>query len=186
MSRWVQSWRTPWLDDLMRAISAPGFRMVALPLVGVTTALVFLTGRRKESLSILAATILGPGVTFFVNQAVSRPRPTDDLVRVIQHPGGFSFPSGHVVAYVTFLGTLAVILTWNMRPSIVRSCIRGAILLALIAVGVSRVYLGTHWPGDVIGGYAFGAGMVIVAVGLWRLWVDGEDQMARVRRRATS
>ncbi len=46
----------------------------------------------------------------------------------------------------------------------------------LVAVGASRVYLGAHWSGDVVAGYALGAMIVAATVGLWRLWRRQDSQ----------
>ena len=78
--------------------------------------------------------------------------------------------------YVVFLGTLSLISTWHMKPSLVRRLIYAGLAVALIAVGVSRIYLGAHWLGDVLGGYAFGAAVVAFVAVLWRIWIEREKQ----------
>ena len=96
---WVQSWRAPWLDTLMTAVSAPGFRNIALPVVGLTTALLFIRGERRASLVIWAAVVATALFSHTVNRMVARPRPADDLVHIFRDLDGFSFPSGHVTHY---------------------------------------------------------------------------------------
>ena len=166
---WVQSWRTPWLDTVMTAISAPGFRNAALPIVGLTVALLFLRGERRGSLLVLAVISVTGAVNHTVRVLVARPRPADDLVEIVRELGGFSFPSGHVMYYVVVLGMLVFVSTQRM-PGTGRWLARGALVLPLVAIGVSRIYLGAHWPSDVVAGYAFGAAIAVGAVALWQRW----------------
>ena len=166
---WVQSWRSPWLDTVMTTISAPGFRNTALPLVGLTAAVLFLRGERRGSLLVLAVISVTGAVNHTVRVLVARPRPTDDLVEIVRELGGSSFPSGHVMHYVVMLGMLGFVSTQRM-PGTGRWLARGALVLPLVAIGVSRIYLGAHWPGDVVAGYAFGAAIAAGAVALWQRW----------------
>ena len=167
-SVWVQSWRTSWLDAIMKTISAPGFRMVSWPMVAIASAFFYVRRRHKESFLVLAATLMTGSVNVVIKHLIDRPRPPSDLVYAFEEHGGTSFPSGHVMHYVVFFGTLVLVSTQNMKPGIARSLICTGLVLWLMAIGVSRIYLGAHWVGDVLGGYAFGAVMLVVVVGLWR------------------
>ena len=170
VSVWVQSWQPSWLDTVMRAISVPGSGLAGLPLTILALPLLYLKGWQKESIFILAASLLASGVTVVIRELVARPRPPAGLVQTTGEFGSFSFPSGHVTHYMVFLGTMAALLIWNMRPSPARILMLSIVALALLGIGVSRVYLGAHLLGDVMGGYLLGAGMVAIAVALWRVW----------------
>ena len=175
VSTWIQRWDPTWLDLVMNAVSAPGFRMAAVPLVVLTLVLLYLWGMRKESVLILASALVGSGVAYGIKAVVARPRPPADLVQTYHDFGGYSFPSSHVIFYVVILGTLAVFSTYNMRPCVTRRLIHGSLAFALIAIGISRIYLGAHWPVDVVGAYAYGLAVVAVVVGVWRLWIAKTD-----------
>ena len=168
---WLQSWSAPWLDTLMTAISAPGFRNIALPTIGLTTAFLFIRGERRASLMIWVAVVVTAVSNYTVTRIVARPRPDGDLVQTFRDLDGFSFPSGHVMYYVVFLGTLAFITTQKMQPGASRWLIRASLVLALAAVGVSRIYLGAHWLGDVVAGYALGGLVAAGAVAIRRKWL---------------
>ena len=170
---WVQSWRTPWLDTVMTAISAPGFRTVALPLIGLTAAFLLFRGEAKAILLLLAVLVATAAVNHSVRILVDRPRPAEDLVEIVRELEGFSFPSGHVMYYVVVLGLIAFVSTQRMQPGPGRWLVRAATVLPLAAIGVSRIYLGAHWLSDVLAGYAFGAGMAVGAVALWQKWLPG-------------
>jgi undecaprenyl-diphosphatase len=156
----------------MIAISASGFRPQAQLLTALTSAVLYVRGYRIESGLLLAGMLASSlGVTV-IKHLVSRPRPTNDLVQVFREPGGYSFPSGHVMYATVFLAILAFTVTRRMRPSPVRGMI---LAIALAAVGASRVYLGAHWTSDALAGYAFGAVLVAIVIGVSRRWLDRSD-----------
>jgi undecaprenyl-diphosphatase len=173
VTTWVQSWRTGWLDSAVKEGFQSGAPVWGGLMVAVTVAALFLTSKGREAIVLMAAIGLTVAIDFGLNEVVARPRPSSELVRVFADFDGHSFPSSHVTYYTVFLGTLAVITTWNGATRLSRSAIYGALALALTLVGFSRVYLGAHWLGDVIGGYVLGAGVVAIVVLGWRLWTDG-------------
>ena len=175
VSTWVQSWRTDWLDAVMKAVSAAGDELVAVAIVLLVTLALLIRGLRWEAGLIIGATVSGYAVRTAVKLAVARPRPTSALVEVVEQTDGYSFPSGHVIHYVVLLGTLAFILSRVMKPGTARWPIFVATAFALMIVGLSRIYLGVHWLGDVIAGYAFGAVVVASSVRTWQRWSGGRE-----------
>jgi undecaprenyl-diphosphatase len=77
-------------------------------------------------------------------------------VRVINEP---SFPSGHVMHYTNLFGLLTYLLATNWRSGKLRNTLIAVCSALIICIGPSRVYLGAHWPSDVMAGYLYG--------GLW-------------------
>ena len=174
VSAWVQSRPTPWLDAVMEAVSLPGVLVLAAPMVALTAVVLYIKGWRGEAVLIVATTVAGRLITLVVKELVGRPRPTDDVVRVLQEASSNSFPSGHVMHAMVFLGALAVILAIQPRPG---ATLRTAqVVLALLATGASRIYLGAHWLGDVVGGYAIGSAVVAASVWVWRRSARGRSQ----------
>ena len=172
-SVWLQSWRTSWLDRLMYSVSAPRLRKAGMPIAAATVAILFLVGRRKESVLVVSAVTIATISTVALKVLIARPRPPDSVGEVFGSPATFGFPSGHVMTYVVFLGLLVLLFSSTIRPSTWRRLTHGALALALTVVGVSRLYLGVHTPGDVLGGYAFGSAVVLVFGAIWLLWIDG-------------
>jgi undecaprenyl-diphosphatase len=172
VSTWVQSWRSSWLDALMKAISAPGFKPLSFVVVTLTMALLYVKGWRREGVLVALAVLAGTGLNLVIQEWVDRPRPSAELVWVVADLRGHSFPSGHVVQYVLFLGTLGAVLTCGTRPCLTRWIGVALVGLALIGVGISRMYLGTHWPADVLAGDLYGAVVVATVVWLGRRWLD--------------
>ncbi|MFY9608345.1 MAG: phosphatase PAP2 family protein [Blastocatellia bacterium] len=159
LARAIQSLSAPWLKPLMVWVSALGSGWIAVALA-LTAGLTLIGLRlRTEGLICLAGLGLGRLVTSLLKLISGRPRPNDSLVQII---GGFherSFPSGHVIFFVELFGFLFFLAFVLAKPGLARTA--GLVILATMIglVGVSRIYLGAHWPSDVIGGY--------IAGGLW-------------------
>ena len=176
ISGWVQSWHSPWLDAAMKAVSAPGFGVLPVVIVASAVAFLYVARRRKECTCLLGATVIAWVLVSALKGLIERPRPSDTAIDTYADLSGFSFPSGHVVHYVVFLGTLVLLSTWDMRPSLTKKLIHAGLGVSLVAVGASRVYLGAHWSADVVAGYAVGALVVAATVGIWRLWRRRDSQ----------
>ena len=179
LSTWVQSWQTLWLKASMEAVSVAGQELVAASIVLLAAVALFMKGLRKEGGLIVVATLVGYGIRTALKLAIARPRPSDDLVQVMEQTDGYSFPSGHVMHYAVFLGTLAFIVSASMKPGLGRWLVQAAIVAVLVYVGLSRIYLGVHWLGDVVAGYAFGAVVVAGAIWTWRRWIDSGEPTPR-------
>ena len=98
---------------------------------------------------------------------VGRPRPTSDLVQVWVVEHNNSFPSGHAFFALMFLGLMAYFAFVHIRRQGFRVLIIVSLMILIILIGASRVYLGAHWPSDVLGGYVVGA----VFLGIF-IWLD--------------
>ena len=94
-----------------------------------------------------------------INQAVARARPAEDLHLVAA--GGYAFPSGRTTTATIGYGLVAVLLI-VLLPTERRPVVIGAAAL-VGAVGHSRIYLGVHWPTDVMGGWALGVTWLCLA-----------------------
>ena len=162
----------------MKAVSVPGLLPVAAPVLLLASAVLYLKGWRAESLLVFGSTVAGRLLALALKEVVARPRPSEGLVEVLQEANGYSFPSGHAMHFAAFLCALAVVLAIRMRPGIALWASQLTLAVALAAVGLSRIYLGVHWFGDVGGGYAFGAAVVMVSLWLWRGRTRGDSRAA--------
>jgi len=119
-------------------------------------ALLWLRNRRIE-----AAAVAMVGVADLFNplfrKLIDRPRPTEDLVFVNRLSDSFSFPSGTAMHVMMFCGIL-VYLSWRLlRPGPRRNILHTLLILYIPLMGLWLIYLGAHWPSDVLGGYVYGA-----------------------------
>jgi membrane-associated phospholipid phosphatase len=133
--------------------------VIVLSLVAIG---VYLYLRRTRTAALLAITMLGAAVLdLALKPAFHRSRPVTFFG---PRPSSYSFPSGHALASVCLYGALAAILSVRARGWFVQFCIWGAALFMAGMIGLSRIYLGVHYPSDVIAGYLAGA-VWVCAVG---------------------
>jgi undecaprenyl-diphosphatase len=113
-----------------------------------------------------------------IKEIVGRPRP--DLWPRLVEPGGWSFPSGHALASATFFPVLA----WTLsRRFPGYAPVLWSLGLALpLVIGLGRLYLGVHWPTDVLAGWAMGSLQSVLAIA----WLRRRGYSARARGGASS
>jgi len=136
----------------------------AIPVIAAAGAFVLWRERRRLFLVCwLSAFVGGVLVNKLLKLLVHRSRPPLAMERL--HVMSFSFPSGHTMAATIGYGMLAYMLATHWRPRRVqrRYIILSAAVLALL-VGVSRIYLGVHFPTDVLGGFAAGTAWLAICV----------------------
>ncbi|HEV2237089.1 MAG TPA: phosphatase PAP2 family protein, partial [Ktedonobacterales bacterium] len=164
----VATLRTPALDRVMYAFTYLGSGLT-LALLAAATVAVLLAARRSRE-AILLALALVAGTLFFsaVKLLVARPRPPLEDARIVQ--GGLSFPSGHSTLAAMFYGTLAYFIIRALRREWPRVLVGVVAALLVLAVGISRIYLGVHYPSDVAAGWAAGVvwlGLVFATEHAW-------------------
>ncbi|QEM03110.1 phosphatase PAP2 family protein [Mucilaginibacter rubeus] len=158
LSREVQEHRYPELDLVMRGISWAGELPNTVWVVGVTALWLFAFKYRREAIYVLL-TPLSVLLNTIIKFAVNRPRPTPDIVQVLERTRQQSFPSGHVLFYTVFFGFLALLMfPLKSLPRIFRYSVTGVCLFLIFTVPLSRIYLGAHWFTDVSGGFLLGLG----------------------------
>lgn len=150
-----------WFEESMRDITAlGGFTLLTITVIVAALLLVFHDRKREAAvftLTVIAAQISSQALKAFYD----RPRP--DLVTHGSHVYSQSFPSGHsVMAAATFF-TLATVLASVEAKKRTKALIYGLAAVFVAGVGISRVYLGVHWPTDVLGGWALGASWALIA-----------------------
>lgn len=158
-----------WIEDMMVALTALGGGTVLTLVIVVTLGALAIKRLWLTAALVLAATVSGSLAVDLAKQIVARPRP--DIVPHLVEVSSLSFPSGHSANSAIVYLTLATLLTQAIPEAGLRRYVIGVSVVLVAAIGVSRVYLGVHWPSDVLAGWSFGA--------LWALawWSIG----ARIR-----
>ena len=144
------------LDSIMKFISSFSDGLSAVITFVVFTTVLYIRGFKKE-FTISFLIWFGPLLSYGLKAVIARPRPEEFLIEGYILPNDFSFPSGHVVFYVVFFGLIAVYAKYLPGLTIIGRRILLTTSVALISlIGISRIYLGVHWPLDVISGYLLG------------------------------
>lgn len=146
--------RRRWLDIFMRCITRAGDWP---SMVGITVALSlgFPSGLRIVGIKCLAVLTVSHVMVQLIKRAINRPRPRlrPTALFVMEPPDRFSFPSGHATAALA----VAIPLYFALPP------VAAFIVLGLgLTIGVSRAYLGVHYPGDVIMGWVTAIGSALI------------------------
>ena len=167
LARAIQEIRiSPW-ENIMEAVSTigrgPHMVIMALTLFGW-----FLWRRQKAEYIVLGGALMGLTVNPLLKFLVDRPRPTEDLVMIWRDPAGAGFPSGHAATAMILFGLIyylaPIMFPWKRAVSLLR--LSSSMLILLICI--SRVYLGAHWPSDVIGGFLVGSIILTLLIHLHR------------------
>jgi undecaprenyl-diphosphatase len=155
-----------WVEEMGRDLTALG-GIAVLTLVTVAVAgLLWLQRAGRTALFLLAAVAGGTVVSTLTKAVFDRPRP--DLVPHEVAVYTASFPSGHsMMAAVVWL-TLGALLARAQTRRLLKVYVLTVATLVTLAVGVSRVYLGVHWPTDVLAGWTAGAAWALACFGLAR------------------
>lgn len=159
-----------WISYLMG-----GWRAALLVVVSSVLVWCYL-GRLEGSLVLVAG--LCSLLDSPIKSAINRPRPPVDLVQVFATEHGSGFPSGHALFAAVVLGFLAYLAITRLRRHNVRILTFAGLVILIILTGISRVYLGVHWPSDVLGGYLVGAVFLTALIWFQRIWkhrVDSRD-----------
>jgi undecaprenyl-diphosphatase len=149
-----------WLEGMMRDITSLGgtavLTLVTLVAVG------YLVIERKRHAALLLAIAVGGGtlLSSILKLGFDRPRP--DLVSRLVDVQTLSFPSGHaMLSAVTYL-TIGVLLARTSERRRVKSYILAVCITLTLMIGLTRVYLGVHWPTDVLAGWSVGAAWAVL------------------------
>lgn len=102
-----------------------------------------------------------------IKAAVQRPRP-DDVVHLISE-GGFSFPSGHSITSMFVFGLLIFLVRSNVRNKTAANVLTAVLSIPMILIGLSRIYLGVHYPTDVLAGWCLGIAVTAAVIGIKRI-----------------
>jgi membrane-associated phospholipid phosphatase len=160
---WIHSLATGWLTTVLLGITELASTDVIL--AATAAAVAFLAANRhwRGAIALATSVLVTQAVVTVGKDLMSRPRPEGD--HAVVDPSGFSFPSAHSASAVALYVMLALIAGSVLRKRFGGVAWAGAILLVLM-VGTSRVYLGAHYPTDVVAGWLIGG---ILVLGSWAL-----------------
>ena len=181
LAQGIQSITSDFLSSIMQGVSTLLDGWASYILVAVIASLVWWRKGWHEVVLILAGAILAATTAVF-KTIIDRPRPSPDLVTVYSQADTGSFPSGH--SFFTFLtfGLVVYLTVTRSRNDILRTSILVLTIALILLVGISRIYLGAHWPSDVLGGYLAGGVFLTVLIWIDRIWTGRHHNMKETEK----
>jgi undecaprenyl-diphosphatase len=165
-----------WLEHALLDITAlGGYVILSMLVIGVAIYLIA-AGKRGTALLVVGAVGSGTLLSETLKFGFARPRP--DLVAHLAEVQSASFPSGHAMISAIAYLTLGVLLTRAHKQRRTKIIIMSYAILLTLMIGLSRIYLGVHWPTDVLAGWALGAAWS----SLWWLGAWQLQRMGQVER----
>ena len=145
----------PWVEEAARDITALGSMLVVVILSGAAAGYFLMLGKREPALLLLISVAGGTALNDLLKYVFDRPRP--DLVLHAAQVFTSSFPSGHAAVSAVVYLTLGALLARDAPSMAVKIYVMAVAILLVFLVGVSRVFLGVHYPTDVLAGWCIGS-----------------------------
>lgn len=159
--QYIYGFRTPLLGEIMSAVTSLG--SVTGIMIGMSIALIFLLIARQwwEGLFLIVSVSGSSLLNYYLKWLFKRDRPT---FNPLVDESGYSFPSGHSMVSFSFIGILGYLLTTMVRKKSMKVLILTLSTLLILLIGFSRIYLGVHYPSDVIAGFAAGCAWLVICI----------------------
>jgi undecaprenyl-diphosphatase len=163
-----------WAED------AADFPMVALMCAVVVTVLIL--ARDYVAALILAIAVSGRVlITSGLKELIERPRPPAEILDFQSQPDTFSFPSGHAASALVLYGLILYFAVHYVEDRRIRLPLQAICVAVIALVGVERIYVGHHWPSDVVGGYYIGLLIVGGIISIHHVMVNRGSNLALPR-----
>lgn len=157
--QFIISFQNDTLTNIMKVITS-----FANPLTIVSlclASLLSLIWKYKASIYLIIITIISTVFNFLTKNIVLRTRP--DHLRLIEETG-YSFPSGHAMGSIAFYGFIIFLLSKSKINKYLKIFLSIIIGLTIFLIGISRIYVGVHYPSDIIGGFLLGYIILISSI----------------------
>ena len=160
-----------WLQKAFFSIRGPILNVVVtiithcgdtVTIIAFCTVLLLLPNRRTYGLPTSLSALGGLAIYKPMKHLFSRARPDVSLHLVEQ--GGFSFPSGHSTTSIIVYGLLFYLIRKHCKNEKLRNILSALCLFMAVFIGPSRIYVGVHWPTDVLCGWFIGGGVLLIAI----------------------
>ncbi|MBC2608058.1 phosphatase PAP2 family protein [Pelagicoccus albus] len=143
-----------WLEEAARDVTALGSFALLILFTGAIAIFLWISGKHRACGFIIASSLSGVVLSTYLKQFFNRPRP--DIVPHEMHTLSMSFPSGHALLSAVIFLSAGTLVSSTQPRAFVKAYVLILALALTFSVGLTRLYLGVHWPTDVIGGWLAG------------------------------
>jgi undecaprenyl-diphosphatase len=158
----------PWLEEAMRDITSLGSFPILIILVTLTVLYLLMSGMRRTGWFLAAAVVGGAIVSTVLKELFNRTRPDiTDVTRVFTA----SFPSGHATTSAVVYLTIGALLAGATDLRRLKVLYLGGAIFLTVVIGITRLYLGVHYPTDVLAGWAIGTAWALLCWAAYHLWL---------------
>lgn len=175
ISSFIQGWESPILTSIMKFFTFWGaeWTVVFITLV-IILFLYKILHYRKETVLFVWVVAGSSLLNWILKMIFHRDRPT---VHRIVDASGFSYPSGHSMVAFSLYGMVTFLLWRHIKSSFGRSMLVFMNAMMIFAIGVSRIYLGVHYPSDVLGGYLASGFWLVTSFCAYQLFLERSDRV---------
>ncbi len=175
---WLEGQRSSFWTSAMVAITRLGTGPVTLTVTAVLCLWLFVRRQRLDAAFLATANFGSAIINVAVKAIFERHRPPIEIVNSILEPQSLSFPSGHAMGAMVFYVSICIIGVHWHRPW--RALVLVLALVMVPTMGFTRLYLGVHYPSDVVAGWALGAAWVSLSyLVLFQTWPGGRRVASR-------
>ena len=169
----IQGFESPTLTSIMKFFTNIGSFPYVFGIFLVVSFFIYFVLKHRTELLLFGTVIIGtPIINQILKQFFHRVRP--DLHRLIEI-GGYSFPSGHAMNAFAVYGILTFLLWRHLPTHLGRTALIGISSIFILMIGISRIYLGVHYPSDIIGGYFASGFWLTITIWFFQRYKEKQD-----------
>lgn len=169
----IQLIDAPFFSELMVFMTTLGYLFQGSILVLLGSIGLILWNKKKDAAMLVASTGGAVLIGILFKLIISRPRPDPNLIhQLAMYTSHDSFPSGHVLFFLGFMGYLLYLAFIYLPKGIIQTVTVLIAFLGIILMGMSRIYLGAHWFSDTLGAYLIGTSWLFIIIWLRHRFVD--------------
>lgn len=166
----VQGLEAPWLTAILKVFTTMGSGYFVVPMALILVAILYFGLRARPQAWLLLIVIAGtPLFNTLLKLYFKRERP--DIHRILD-AHGFSFPSGHAMISFSLYAIIAFIAWGFIKTAAGRVVLLLFTAFMILTISISRIYLGVHYPSDIVGGFTVSALWLTIAITIYTYWLD--------------
>lgn len=166
----VQGLETPWLTTVLTSFTWMGSGYAVAPMALILAAILYFGLHVRPQAWLLLIVIAGtPLFNTLLKLYFKRERP--DIHRILD-AHGFSFPSGHAMISFSLYAIIAFIAWGFIKKTAGRVMLLLFTVSMILTISISRIYLGVHYPSDIVGGFTVSALWLTIAITIYSYWLD--------------